>query len=50
MIVRASEELQVWITTHSQSFAEAIRMESGISPIRLAKVEGKTRAASDGGG
>ena len=55
LIVRASEESQVWITTHSQSLAEAIRLESGISPIRLEKVEGETqggerrRGMSEGG-
>jgi predicted ATPase len=45
--VRASEESQVWITTHSQALAEAIWLESGISPIRLEKVEGETRVVGD---
>jgi predicted ATPase len=49
LIVRASENSQVWITTHSQPLAEAIRLESGISPIRLEKVEGETRLVNDGG-
>jgi predicted ATPase len=43
LIVRASLTSQVWITTHSQSLAEAIRRESGCSPIRLEKVQGETR-------
>ncbi len=49
LIVRASEESQVGITTHSQPLAETIRLESGISPIRLEKVEGETRVVGGGG-
>jgi predicted ATPase len=48
LIVRASGDSQVWITTHSQPLAEAIRRESGLSPIRLEKVQGETRVATDG--
>ena len=47
LIVRASEGSQVWITTHSQSLAEAIRLETGIPPIRLEKLEGETRVVND---
>ena len=46
LIVRASGDSQVWITTHSQPLAEAIRQESGASPIRLEKVGGETRVVS----
>jgi predicted ATPase len=41
--VRASKDSQVWITTHSQILAEAIRRETGIAPIRLEKVQGESR-------
>jgi predicted ATPase len=43
LIVRASRDSQVWITTHSRTLAESIRQESGCSPIVLEKVQGETR-------
>jgi predicted ATPase len=48
LIVRASRESQVWITTHSRALAGAIGQESGVSPIVLEKVRGETRVV-DGG-
>jgi predicted ATPase len=47
LIVRASGDSQVWITTHSQPLAEAIRRESGTPPIRLEKGRGETRVVLD---
>jgi predicted ATPase len=46
--MRISRTSQVWITIHSQSLAEAIRRESGISTIRLEKVQGETRVIYSG--
>jgi predicted ATPase len=47
LIARASGNSQVWVTTHSQPLAEAIRRETGAAPTRLAKVRGETRVVSD---
>ena len=47
LIVRASGDSQVWITTHSRSLAEAIRRETGTAPILLEKVRGETRVVTD---
>ncbi len=49
-IVHASGDSQVWITTHSRPLAEAIRRETGTSPIFLEKVRGETRVVTDGKG
>lgn len=49
LIVRASRESQVWITTHSLPLAAAIERESGFAPIRLAKVDGETKVVDRGG-
>jgi predicted ATPase len=43
LLVRASTESQLWITTHSEALASAICRLSGIAPIRLEKVHGKTK-------
>lgn len=43
LIVRASKESQVWITTHSQELARTIQNASGILPIQLQKLRGETR-------
>jgi predicted ATPase len=43
LIVRAAEESQLWITTHSTHLAEYITRLSGTEPVRLEKVEGETR-------
>lgn len=45
LIVRASQDSQLWVTTHSQQLAEAIERLSGASPVRLEKVAGATRIA-----
>lgn len=42
LIVNASERSQVWVTTHSQLLAEAIREESGVSPVVLGLRDGET--------
>ena len=47
LIVRASGDSQVWITTHSPTLAEAIRRESGAAPILLDKVGGETRVVGE---
>lgn len=43
LIAKASEESQLWITTHSQELADHILEYTGVSPIELEKVEGETR-------
>lgn len=43
LIVRASEESQLWITTHSTLLAEHIERLSGVPPVALEKVDGETR-------
>jgi predicted ATPase len=43
LIVRASRESQIWITTHSEALAGQISRLTGVTPIRLEKVEGETR-------
>lgn len=42
LIVDASVSSQVWVTTHSQALANAIREESGICPIELRLENGET--------
>jgi predicted ATPase len=42
LIVDASQRSQVWVTTHSQLLAEAIRGESGVSPVVLGLRDGET--------
>lgn len=46
LIVAASANSQIWITTHSQSLAEQICYLSGATLIRLEKVDGETRLAN----
>lgn len=43
LIVRASRDSQIWITTHSETLAAEIGSLAGVAPIRLEKVEGETR-------
>jgi predicted ATPase len=43
LILRASRDTQLWITTHSEVLAERIERLSGTVPIRLEKVNGETR-------
>jgi predicted ATPase len=45
LMVRASRETQLWITTHSQALAEKIEAHSGISRITLRLSEGATELA-----
>lgn len=43
LIVRASKDTQLWITTHSQPLAEQIERHSGLSRVRLRMVDGETQ-------
>jgi predicted ATPase len=45
LIVRASKDSQLWITTHSQVLAERIEEHSGIPPIQLKLWNGETKLA-----
>ena len=42
MIVTASRRTQVWLVTHSERLADALREQSGVSPRRVVKREGAT--------
>jgi predicted ATPase len=46
LIVRASRDTQLWITTHSRMLAEGIEEHSGIPRIELKMVDGETLLAS----
>jgi predicted ATPase len=43
LIVRASKDTQLWITTHSQPLADRIEDLSGLSRVRLCMIDGETR-------
>jgi predicted ATPase len=43
MIVRASRDSQLWVTTHSARLAELIERHSGEPNIKLELVNGETR-------
>jgi predicted ATPase len=43
LLVSASEESQIWITTHSSELSDYILDLTGYSPLVLEKVEGETR-------
>jgi len=43
LIVQASAQSQMWITTHSVRLSEEIQRLSGVSPITLRKTDGETR-------
>jgi len=43
LIVKASEQSQIWITTHSRDLADYILEYSGYAPLELEKVDGETR-------
>jgi predicted ATPase len=45
LIVRASKNTQLWITTHSQKLAERIEQHSGMPRVRLEMVNGETKVA-----
>lgn len=42
MIVTASRRTQVWLVTHSERLADALREQSSVSPRRVVKREGAT--------
>lgn len=48
LFIRASENSQIWITTHSRDLADYIIEYSGYSPLELEKVEGETRLVGVG--
>ncbi len=43
LIVRASKDTQLWITTHSQPLAEHIEEHSGLPRVSLCMVDGETK-------
>lgn len=43
LMVKASKDTQLWITTHSEALAESIERHSGLSRIRLCMVDGETQ-------
>src|SRR5205085_8511015 len=43
LMVKASNDMQLWITTHSQALAKSIEQHSGMSRVRLAMVDGETQ-------
>jgi predicted ATPase len=43
LIVQASKQTQLWITTHSQPLADRIEKHSGIPRIRLMMLDGETK-------
>jgi predicted ATPase len=47
LIVGASKNTQLWITTHSRPLAEAIEEHSGIPQVRLCMAEGETKIAAN---
>jgi predicted ATPase len=46
LIAQASENSQVWLTTHSQTLAESLHRICGIEPIALCKTNGATQVKS----
>jgi len=48
LILRASKESQIWITTHSQDLSDYILDMSGYEPLELKKVDGETRLVGVG--
>ena len=49
LMVRASKNTQLWITTHSDSLAESIEQHSGLSRVRLCMQDGETKVRSSAG-
>jgi predicted ATPase len=47
LMVRASKNTQLWITTHSRALAESIERHSGMPCVRLCMVHGETKVDSD---
>ncbi len=48
LFVRASQDSQLWITTHSQDLSDYILEYSGYAPLELEKVEGQTQLVGVG--
>jgi predicted ATPase len=48
LILRASRDTQLWITTHSEHLAALIGEQTGAEPVRLEKVDGETRIVGRG--
>ncbi|MBN9681577.1 MULTISPECIES: AAA family ATPase [unclassified Corallococcus] len=48
LIVRASEDSQVWVTTHAEALANVIADKTGTSPVHLEKQQGATTVKRDG--
>ena len=48
LIVNASREYQIWVTTHSRRLADCIAEDSGQLPIELEMVDGETRVVGAG--
>jgi predicted ATPase len=46
LIVRASRDSQIWITTHSEALAGYVDRECGVAPVQLEKVNGETRVVA----
>ncbi|MFA6209838.1 MAG: AAA family ATPase [Candidatus Obscuribacterales bacterium] len=48
LIMKASQNSQIWLTTHSQDLADAITELSGYSPYELTKVAGQSKLVGAG--
>lgn len=48
LIVHASHDTQIWVTTHSRELADYILDLSGFEPLELEKVDGETRLVGVG--
>ena len=46
LMVRASKDTQLWITTHSRPLAESIEQHSGLPPVHLSMEDGETKVDS----
>lgn len=42
LITKAAEKSQVWIVTHSERLAEAVRLRCGLRPLRVIRKDGAT--------
>jgi predicted ATPase len=43
LIVRAAQDTQLWITTHSEPLAERIERHSGLPRVRPCLIDGETQ-------
>ncbi|OAI56725.1 hypothetical protein AYO47_08730 [Planctomyces sp. SCGC AG-212-M04] len=48
LMIEASRQSQVWVTTHSRELAQAVVEGGGVRPIELALVDGETAINSEG--